>query len=51
MNVAVFNLLMVVGLGLVGTGVGLWSIPAALVTVGLLLLTLTLIVSGRAGVR
>lgn len=46
MNDRVYDLCMLVGILLIGTGVWQWSWPAALVTVGSLLIVLTLIGSG-----
>lgn len=42
MNMIVYNASMLVGLALIGAGVAIWSIAAALVTVGALVIGLTL---------
>lgn len=51
MNAIVYNASMLVGIGMVGAGVGMVSIPAALVTVGILVVALTLMGAylGRKG--
>lgn len=41
MNALVYNLALLLGLALVGVGAALWSVPAALVVVGLLIVALT----------
>lgn len=41
MNPTVYNISILVGLGLIGSGVALVSVPAALVTVGALVIGLT----------
>lgn len=46
MNDRVYDIFMLAGVVLIGTGVWQWSWPAALVTVGALLIVLTLIGSG-----
>lgn len=42
MNVMIYNVSMLAGLALIGTGVALVSVPAALVAVGGLVICLTL---------
>jgi hypothetical protein len=42
MTRAVYNLAISAGVLLIGAGVGMWSVPAALVTVGVLVIGLTL---------
>ncbi len=41
MNRLTYNLSMAISTGLIGAGVAQWSVPAALVTVGVLVLALT----------
>ena len=41
MNRLTYNLSMAIGTALIGAGTALWSVPAALVTVGVLVLALT----------
>lgn len=42
MTAHVYNASLAVGLLLIGFGLGLWSVPAALVTVGALVILLTI---------
>ena len=42
MNALVYNVALLVGVGLIGFGVAQWSIPHACVTVGALVIALTL---------
>lgn len=41
MNATIYNLSLLAGLGLVGAGVGMVNVPAALATVGALVIGLT----------
>lgn len=51
MNPTVYNISLLAGLGLIGVGVGMVSVPAALVTVGSLVIGLTVfaVSIGRKG--
>ena len=46
-QVMIYNLSMLAGLSLIGVGVAMVSIPAALVTVGVLIISLTLFAAFR----
>ena len=43
MNAKTYNVSLLAGLSLIGTGIGMVSLPAALVTVGVLIIGLALI--------
>lgn len=42
MNMIIYNASMLAGLAMIGGGVAIWSVAAALVTVGALVISLTL---------
>ena len=50
MNIYLFNACLLTGWLMLMLGVGLWSVPAALVVGGLVLMALTLMLAFRAGV-
>jgi hypothetical protein len=51
MNQQVFNAALLIGWAMVILGLGLWSVPAALVVGGALLMGVTLTLAFRAGVK
>lgn len=50
MNINHFNAALLIGWALLVAGVGLWSVPAALVVGGVVLLGLTILLAFRTGV-